>query len=97
LLVAVALVAVSVSLKKTVLRVNENTMQTLTSANDQHTDFVRHMLDFIANQATYTTWIAFFAVLWLLVNAIVFWRCLGKPERAHEIQPTGAHQAGGNH
>ena len=84
LVVAMALMAASISLKKTVLRVDENTMQTLSSANDQHTDFVRHMLEFILNQTRYTTWIAFFAVAWLLVNAAVSWRCFGKPLRADE-------------
>jgi hypothetical protein len=79
--IAVALVAANISLKKTVLGVDKNAMQMLTSANDQHTDFLRHMLDFVLNQTIYTTCIASFAGVWLLLNAVVCWRWFSKPLR----------------
>lgn len=85
---ALALTAVGVSLKKTVVRVNENTMTALTGTNDQHTDFVRHMLGFVTSESSKTTNVAFFAAVWLAVNAVVSWRCSGRQHRAGETEPT---------
>lgn len=86
--VALALTAVAVSQKKTVFRVKENTMTTLTGTNDQHTDFVRHMLGFITSETSKTTNVAFLAAVWLAVNGVVSWRCFGRQHRAGEPEPS---------
>jgi|DewCreStandDraft_4_1066084.scaffolds.fasta_scaffold42881_1 uncharacterized membrane protein (Fun14 family) len=85
---ALALTTVVVSQKKTVARVNENTMKTLTDSNDQHTDFVRHMLGFVNSETSKTTNVAFLAAAWLAANAVVSWRCSGRQHRVGETEPT---------
>jgi len=80
--VALALTSVAVSQKKTVARVNENTLKTLNDTKDQHADFVRHMLDFVTGDTSRTTNVAFFAAVWLAVNAVVSWRCSSRQHQA---------------
>ena len=88
--VALVLTSVAVSQKKTVVRVKENTMTTLTGTSDQHTDFVRHMLGFVTSETSKTTNVAFFAAIWLAVNAAVSWRCFGRQHRVAETEPSTA-------
>lgn len=86
--VALVLTLVAVSQKKTLVRVKENTMTTLTGTSDQHTDFVRHMLGFVTSETSKTTNVAFFAAVWLAVNAVVSWRCSGRQHPARQTEPT---------
>ncbi len=88
--VALMLATAAVSQKKTVARVNENTLKTLNDTKDQHTDFVRHMLDFVTGDTSRTTNIAFFAAVWLAVNAVVSWRCSSRQRQAGEPELTAA-------
>lgn len=87
---ALLLATAAVSQKKTVTSVNENTLKTLSDTKDQHTDFVRHMLVFVTRDTSRTTNVAFFAAVWLAVNAVASWRCSSRQHRVGETEPTAS-------
>ncbi|HON06919.1 MAG TPA: hypothetical protein PLW02_02335 [Verrucomicrobiota bacterium] len=84
IVIALVLAAEAVSQKKTIVSVKEGAMTTLTGIKDQHTDFVRHMLDFVTSETSKMTNMAFFTSVWLVVNAVVSWQCFGHQHKVGE-------------
>ena len=70
---ALALIGTTVSLNKTLGRVNANTLTTLNAAGDPHADFIRHMLKFVTDDATTVATFAFFAAGFLIASAAFLW------------------------
>src|SRR5438034_5355495 len=77
-LVTTVLFIASSSVTKNVDKAIERTVSTLTQMNDQHTDFVRHMLGFVKNEAAHVATILYLTGSWLAVSPFVLWWWLRK-------------------
>lgn len=58
--------------------------------HDQQLGYVEHMLATIESQALRTRMVIRMIVVWLLVNAVVSWRCSSRQRRSCEPEPTAA-------